>query len=315
MTAVVHDLAPRQESFAEALTAGLSRPQKAIPPRFLYDAQGSELFEAITRLPEYYPTRAELEVLDTHAGEIGRELGPNAVLIEFGAGSARKARVLLEALEAPVAYAPIDVSKSALTASAEEIAAWRPDLPVVAVCADYGQPFDLPPLAAGRGVGFFPGSTIGNLSRAEATAFLRLWAPKLGAGGAMLVGVDLKKPAAIVVPAYDDAQGVTARFSLNVLARANRELGGDFDLDGFAHRVDYDAATGRLSIHLESLRAQTARAAGEAFTFAKGERIHVEDSWKYAPDDFQALAREAGYAPRRMWTDAQERFSVHLLES
>lgn len=314
MKAVVHDLAPRQESFADALRAGLSAPRKAIPPRFLYDARGSELFEAITRLPEYYPTRAELEVLEARAGEIGAALGPGAVLIEFGAGSARKARVLLEGLEAPAAYAPIDVSISALTASAEEIAAWRPELPVVAVCADYGQPFDLPPLAAGRGVGFFPGSTIGNLSREEAQAFLQLWAPKLGGGGAMLVGVDLKKPASVVVPAYDDPQGVTARFSLNVLARANRELGGDFDLEAFAHRVDYDETSGRLSIHLESLREQRARAAGEVFAFAPGERIHVEDSWKYAAADFQALARSAGYTPRRMWTDGAERFSVHLLE-
>ncbi|MBE7218870.1 MAG: L-histidine N(alpha)-methyltransferase [Caulobacteraceae bacterium] len=308
------DLAPVQESFAEALLAGLSRPRKAIPPRFLYDARGSELFEAITRLPEYYPTRAELEILDRHAGEMGEGIGPGAVLIEFGAGSARKAQALLKGLQAPVAYAPIDVSLSALTASADEIAAARPELPVVAVCADYGQPFDLPPLAQGRGVGFFPGSTIGNLQRSEARAFLELWAPKLGEGGAMLVGVDLKKPSAIVVPAYDDAQGTTAQFSLNVLARANRELGGDFDLDGFAHRVDYDEASGRVAIHLESLREQRAQAAGRTFAFAAGERIHVEDSWKYAPDDFRALAESAGYRPARMWTDDAERFSVHLLE-
>lgn len=314
MKAVVHDLGPAQESFADALRAGLSRRRKSIPPRFLYDAQGSELFEAITRLPEYYPTRAELEVLETHAGEIGAAIGPGAVLIEFGAGSARKARVLLEGLVSPVAYAPIDVSLSALTASADEVAAWRPDLPVVAVCADYGQPFDLPPLAAGRGVGFFPGSTIGNLSRAEAVAFLELWAPKLGVGGAMVVGVDLKKSRSVIVPAYDDAQGVTGRFSLNVLARANRELDADFQLAAFAHRVDYDEATGCVSIYLESRHAQTATAAGETFSFSRGERIHVEDSWKYAAQDFQSLAASAGYTPRRMWTDAQSRFSVHLLE-
>ena len=314
MSVVVKDLAPVQESFAEALKLGLSAPQKSIPPRFLYDAQGSELFEQITRLPEYYPTRAELEILDTRAGEIGADLGPGCVLIEFGAGSARKARVLLAGMQQPAAYAPIDVSKSALTASAEEIAAGWPDLQVVAVCADYGQPFDLPPLAAGRGVGFFPGSTIGNLGRADAVAFLKLWAPRLGEGGAMLVGVDLRKPANVVVPAYDDAQGVTARFSLNVLARANRELEADFELDGFAHRVDYDEATGRLSIHLESLRAQRVQAAGDTYSFGHGERIHIEDSWKYAPEDFRALATEAGYTPRRMWTDAAKRFSVHLLE-
>ncbi len=314
MKARVVDLAPIQESFAEALVRGLSQPHKAVPPRFLYDAQGSELFEAITRLPEYYPTRAELEILDRHADEMGEAVGPGAVLIEFGAGSASKAQTLLAGLEAPVAYAPIDVSMSALTASADEIAAARPELPVVAVCADYGQPFDLPPLAQGRGLGFFPGSTIGNLSRDEARAFLEMWAPKLGEGGAMLVGVDLRKPAGIVVPAYDDSQGITARFSLNVLARANRELAADFDLSGFAHRVDYDEASGRVAIHLESLREQEAHAAGHRFTFETGERIHVEDSWKYAPDDFRALAQSAGYRPARMWTDDAERFSVHLLE-
>ena len=314
MSVVVKDLAPVQESFADALRAGLSAAHKSIPPRFLYDARGSELFEEITRLPEYYPTRAELEILDTRAGEIGAELGAGCVLIEFGAGSARKARVLLAGMEAPAAYAPIDVSLSALTASAQEIAADWPELQVVAVCADYGQAFDLPPLASGRGVGFFPGSTIGNLQRAEAVAFLRLWAPRLGRGGAMLVGVDLRKPAGVVVPAYDDAQGVTARFSLNVLARANRELGADFDLEGFAHRVNYDEGTGRMAIHLESLRQQTAHVAGQRYDFAAGERIHIEDSWKYTPEAFRALAVEAGYTPRRIWTDAAERFSVHLLE-
>ena len=163
-------------------------------------------------------------------------------------------------------------------------------------------------------MGFFPGSTIGNLSRAEAVAFLRLWAPKLGEGGAMLVGVDLRKPAAVVLPAYDDAQGVTARFSLNVLARANRELGGDFDLAGFAHRVAYDETSGRVSIHLESLRDQRATVDVRAYDFAGGELIHVEDSWKYAVDDFQALARDAGYRPARVWRDRAELFSIHLLE-
>ena len=313
MKAVVHDLAPVQQSFAEALRIGLAQPQKSIPPRFLYDARGSELFEEITRLPEYYPTRAELEILDARGAEMAAAIGPDAVVIEFGAGSARKALRLLERLERPSAYAPIDVSLSALTASAEEVAAAFPDLPVAAVCADYGQPFDLPPLAPGRGVGFFPGSTVGNLDRAAARAFFELWSTKLGPGGLMLVGVDVRKPASVVVPAYDDAQGVTARFSLNVLVRANRECGADFDLSAFAHRVDYDEATGRVSIHLESLRGQTVRAAGLVVAFAAGERIHIEDSWKYAPDEFRALAQAAGYESRAMWADEQALFSVHLL--
>ncbi len=313
MKAVVHDLAPVQQSFAEALRIGLSRPQKSIPPRFLYDAQGSELFEEITRLPEYYPTRAELEILDARGEEMAAAIGPDAVVVEFGAGSARKARRLLERLERPSAYAPIDVSLSALTASAEEVAAAFPHLPVVAVCADYGQPFDLPPLAPGRGVGFFPGSTVGNLDQAAARGFFELWAPKLGGGGLMLVGVDMRKPASVVVPAYDDARGVTARFSLNVLARANRECGADFELSAYAHQVEYDEATGRVSIHLVSLRAQTVSAVDFAAVFEAGERIHIEDSWKYTPDDFRTLVRAAGYTPREVWTDQRALFSVHLL--
>ena len=313
MKAVVHDLAPVQQSFAEALRIGLGRPDKAIPSRFLYDARGSELFEEITRLPEYYPTRAELAVLDAHGAEMASAIGPGAVVIEFGAGSARKALRLLGWLAHPSAYAPIDVSMSALTASADEVAATFPDLPVAAVCADYSQPFDLPPLASGRGVGFFPGSTIGNLDPEGARSFLELWAPKLEPGGLMLVGVDTRKPAAVVVPAYDDAQGVTARFSLNVLSRANRECGADFDVDAFAHRVDYDERSGRVAIHLESLRRQAVLIEGREVGFEAGERIHIEDSWKYAPDAFRQLVFSAGYTPADMWTDPDELFSVHLI--
>lgn len=314
MSFTLHDLAPAQQSFAEALTAGLSASAKSIPARFLYDAQGSELFERITELPEYYPTRTEVSILQAHAGDMAAALGPDVALVEFGAGSSRKARFLLDALARPAAYSPIDVSTTALTALAEEVGSAYPALAVEAVCADYGQDFDLPLLPGRRRVGFFPGGTIGNLTPDEARGFLRAWAPRLGAGGAMLVGVDLRKAAEVVVPAYDDAQGVTARFTLNVLARADRELGGDFDLDAFAHRVDYDAGTGRVAINLESLRGQTARAAGRDFAFAAGEHIHVEDSWKYAVEDFQALARTSGYRPARVWTDPASLFSVHLLE-
>lgn len=313
MSFTLHDLAPAQQSFAEALTTGLWAPAKSIPARFLYDAQGSALFERITELPEYYPTRTEVSILQARAGEMAAALGPEVALVEFGAGSSRKARHLLDALERPAAYAPIDVSTTALTALAQEVSAAYPALAVEAVCADYGQAFDLPSLPGRRRVGFFPGGTIGNLTPQEARAFLRAWAGRLGAGGAMLVGVDLRKPAEVVTPAYDDAQGVTARFTLNVLARANRELGGDFDLGTFAHRVDYDPDTGQVAIHLESLRAQTARAAGRSFAFAAGERIHVEDSWRYAVEDFQALARASGYRAAAVWTDPAPLFSVHLL--
>ena len=314
MSFVLHDLAPAQQSFAEALRAGLAARPKAVPARFLYDRRGSELFDEITRLPEYYPTRTELAILAASAGEIGEALGLGAVLLEFGAGSAGKALTLLAELERPAAYAPIDVSLAALEASAEAVGAAHPELTVAAVRADYGQLFPLPPLPGGRRVGFFPGSTIGNLRPEEARDFLRLWAPRLGPGGAMLVGVDVRKPAPVVRPAYEDSAGVTERFILNLLARANAELGAGFDPAAFAVRVDYDEASGRLSIHLESLREQAVGVAGETFAFAAGERLHVEDSWKYAPDAFQALASEAGYAPRRVWCDAGGLFSVHLLE-
>ncbi len=313
MSFVLHDLAPAQQSFAEALRLGLSAQPKATPPRFLYDRRGSELFDEITRAPEYYPTRTELAILAASAGEIGAALGPGVVLLEFGAGSPGKALTLLAGLERPAAYAPIDVSLAALEASAGAVQAAYPALPVAAIRADYGQPFAPPPLPPGPRVGFFPGSTIGNLRPEEARAFLRLWAPRLGPGGAMLVGVDVRKPDAVVRPAYEDSAGVTGRFIRNLLVRANGELGADFDPDAFAVRVEYDEAGGRLSIHLESLREQAAAVAGETFHFAPGERVHVEDSWKYAPEAFQALARDAGYAPRRMWRDADGLFSVHLI--
>lgn len=313
MSFTLHDLAPAQESFAQALTAGLSAPDKSIPARFLYDAQGSTLFERITELPEYYPTRTEVSILRADAGAMAAVLGPDVAVVEFGAGSSRKARFLLDALERPAAYAPIDVSTTALTALAEEVAHAYPALAIEAVCADYGQDFELPALPGRRRVGFFPGGTIGNLTPQEAEGFLAAWAPRLGPAGAMLVGVDLRKPVQVVLPAYDDSQGVTARFTLNILARANRELDADFELAAFAHRVDYDPSTGRVAIYLESLRPQAARAAGRSFSFAAGERIHVEDSWKYAAEDFQALARRAGYEPVQVWTDPDELFSVHLM--
>lgn len=310
----LHDFAPAQESFADALLKGLSAPNKAIPARFLYDERGSHLFNEICELPEYYPTRTELSILRDRAGEIATAIGRCAALVEFGAGSSQKARLVLDALDHPVAYVPIDVSRAHLINLAEEIAGDHPELQVAAVCADYTQPLELPEFSKrARRVGFFPGSTIGNLPREEARAFLAAWAPQLSNDGAMIVGVDLKKPTEIVLPAYDDAQGVTAQFSLNVLARANREAGANFDLAGFRHHVRYDPAGGHIAIHLESLRDQQATVAGQAFQFAKGELVHVEDSNKYAVEEFQALAREAGYTPEAVWTDPKSLFSVHAL--
>jgi len=312
--AIFHDFHPGEDSFRDALVAGLSRAQKAIPCRFLYDARGSALFDAICELPEYYPTRTELRILDDNAVEIATVVGPDAQLIELGSGSSRKVRILLDALETPASYVPIDISREHLVAAANAIAGDYPEVLVEAVCADYGQAFDLPQnLYGGRRTGFYPGSTIGNLEPLEAQAFLARWARRLGPGALMLIGVDLKKCASIIQPAYDDAAGVTQDFSRNLLVRANRELGADFDPEAFRHVARYDPASGQVGIHLLSERDQTARIGERAFTFAAGEPVHVENSYKYSIEGFSALARAAGYAPTEVWTDEADLFSVLLL--
>lgn len=308
-----HDFAPDLESFRDGLLAGLSKRDKAIPYWFLYDAAGSALFERICETPEYYPTRTEMGILDACAADIAALAGPNAQLIELGSGAGRKVSTLLAAMQAPAGYVAIDISRDALEAAAARIAAAHPSLRVDAICADYTQSFTLPPRAAGRRVGFFPGSTIGNMQPDEARDFLSGWVERLGPGGAMIVGVDLKKDSAILDAAYDDAAGVTAAFSKNLLTRANRELGADFDLDRFAHEAIYSPARGRVEIHLVSLAEQTARVGDRAFAFKQGERIHIEYSYKYDIAEFAALARAAGFTPRAVWTDPARLFSVHYL--
>ena len=311
-----HDLAPETKGFAEALIWGLSQPMKAIPCRFLYDARGSALFERICDLEEYYPTRTEIGILRSCAGEIAQRIGPESQLIELGGASSLKAQILLDALERPSAYVPIDISGEHLQSAARRLRLERPGLSIRAICADYAEPFDLPSAAAsGRRLGFFPGSTIGNLQPNEAVAFLADWAARLGPNAAMVIGVDLRKSRAILEPAYDDAQGLTATFSKNILARANRELGGDFDLAMFAHRARYDEAEGRIEIHLESLVDQTVRVASRRFTLKAGERIHIEDSYKYSLTGFRDLASKAGFTPAAVWTDPAQLFSVHYLQT
>jgi dimethylhistidine N-methyltransferase len=311
-----HDLSPDLGDFREALLHGLSGRSKAIPCRFLYDARGSALFDRICGLPEYYPTRTELGILQACAAEIAERAGPGAQMIELGGVNSSKARILLDALEDPAAYIPIDISREHLKASVQALGAERPELEVLAVCADYTRPLTLPEApGGGMRLGFFPGSTIGNLQPDEATLFLAAWARRLGPGSAMVVGVDLRKDAAILEPAYDDAQGVTAEFSRNLLVRANRELGADFDTDAFAHRARYDAAHGRIEIHLESLKRQTVRIGQVPIAFGQGERIHVEDSYKYSLDGFRGIARAAGFRPAAAWTDPDRLFSVHWLET
>lgn len=310
-----HDLYPDTANIRADVLSGLAQPSKALPPKYFYDARGSELFEAICALPEYYPTRTELAMMQASAGEMARLLGTHCLLIEYGAGSGRKTRVLIEAL-APAAYMAIDISRTALRQCACELAAAYPAVRVAAVCADYSRPLQLPDIDEGsacRRVIYFPGSTIGNFTRPEALDFLRHARTIAGPGGTMLVGVDLKKDRQRLHAAYNDAQGVTAAFNLNLLTRINRELGGDFDVGAFEHHAFYDANEGRIEMHLRSLREQQVSVAGRTFHFRAGETIHTENSCKYSVEEFQQLARDAGFAAAHCWTDAGGLFSVHYL--
>ncbi|MEZ5984150.1 MAG: L-histidine N(alpha)-methyltransferase [Parvularculaceae bacterium] len=306
------DFLRREESFEEAFLDGMKASPRAIPCRFLYDAQGSALFDRICTLPEYYPTRTELSILEAHASDIAKIIGPGAALIELGSGSSIKTRLLLDRMEAPAAYMPIDVSREHLRAAANGLAGDYPEIDVIAVCADYSAHFPLPAVD-GRRVGFFPGSTIGNLTHGEARLLLAGWRERLGADGLMVVGVDLKKDPGRLLAAYDDAEGVTEAFIKNVLARANRELGADFDLSAFRYDVAWNEEAGRIEMRLEALADQSVEVAGERLFIGAGERIHVENSHKYAVAEFSALARRAGFSPRAVYIDPERLFSVHVL--
>ncbi|MBU1360866.1 MAG: L-histidine N(alpha)-methyltransferase [Gammaproteobacteria bacterium] len=302
--------------FGRDLIAGLSREARSIPPKFFYDAAGSALFDRICDLPEYYPTRTELRILTECAPQIASHIGSQAEIIEFGAGSLTKVRLLLDALDAPRRYVPIDISGEHLQAAAERLRADYPQLTVQPVVADYTMPMVLPPQggATGKRVGFFPGSTLGNFSPNEAFAFLQL-AQRMLRGGGLLLGVDLVKDPALLHAAYNDAQGVTAAFNLNLLARANAELDADFDPEGFTHAAFYNAPLRRIEMHLVSRRAQTVSIEGQEFTFDEGESIHTENSHKFTVDGLRALAVRAGFRPAAVWTDPERLFSVHWLES
>ena len=308
-----HDLAPGEESFRDAVLNGLGRAPKAIPCKFFYDARGSALFEEICRLPEYYPTRTEIGILEENSSDIAAQMGPHCRLIEFGSGASHKVRILLDALDRPAAYVPVDISREHLRDAAANLAEDFPSVPIIAVCADYTRPFPLPPLpgAKGKRVGFFPGSTIGNFEPDAAVAFLANYARILGPGGEMLIGVDLKKDPEILDAAYNDRAGVTAAFNLNLLDRINRELDGDLDLDRFEHVAFYNVIGGRVEIYIRSLVNQSAQIAGRTFHFAEGELIHTEYSYKSSVDEFRSLAAQAGFRPIDTWIDPAELFSVH----
>jgi dimethylhistidine N-methyltransferase len=303
-----------REEFRRAVLAGLSRSPRAIPPKFLYDARGSALFDEICELPEYYLTRTEIEILKRHAADIASRAGPGCALIEFGSGSSVKSRLLLDALDDLALYSPIDISRQHLDQTAAGLRRDYPALKVEPICADYMALDGLPQIdGEARRLGFFPGSTIGNLEPVDATAFLRRARRLLGDEGALVMGVDLKKDPQRLHDAYNDSAGVTAAFTLNLLRRMNRELHGSFNLEAFAHEAFYNQLEGRIEIYFRSLREQSVAVAGRTFGFAEGERVHTEYSYKYDLAGIEALAGSAGMRVADTWTDAGRRFAVTCL--
>ena len=311
------DLGPSEESFLEAVTAGLSSEPKYLPAKFFYDEEGSRLFEKICQLQEYYPTRTEIGLLRKLAPQLRNLLPEGTQLVEFGSGSNDKVRILLEGVGRFDSYVPIDISREYLRAQADELAADFPEISVTAICADYTMDLQLPRHASElpeARLGFFPGSTIGNMKHDEAISFLSRAAEILGTGAGFLIGADLKKDPAILSAAYNDADGITAAFNFNLLVRINRELGADFDLAAFQHKAFYDDAEGRIEMHLLSLTDQKVTIDGQSFEITQGECIHTEDSHKFTTVEFVALGRSAGLAPEHSWTDDAKLFSVHLFK-
>ena len=306
---------PAEDLLGEVLE-GLSLPRKHLPCKLFYDERGSRLFDRICELDEYYLTRTELAIMRRHAAEMARRIGPQARLVEFGSGSSVKIRLLLDHLKHPAGYLPIDISTRHLLAAAESIARDYPDLAVQPIAADYTQPFELPALPphALRSVAYFPGSTIGNLDRGQAVAFLRRTAALVGARGGLLVGADLVKDKAVLERAYNDAAGVTAEFNLNLLRAINRAFGASFALDGFSHEAVYDDAESRIEMHLISRRDQTVRVGEHRFELREGEPIVTEYSHKYTLPAFAQLAEDGEMRVMRVWTDPERMFSVQYLE-
>ena len=302
------------ETFRADVFAGLSRTPKSLPSKYFYDARGSVLFEEICQLPEYYPTRTEMALLGQMAPQIAAHIPEGAALIEFGSGASVKTRLLLDAAPQIGAYAPVDISPDALRGAAEAIRARYPRLEVEPMVADFTQPFEVPAVVRDRArIGFFPGSTIGNFEPAEAGALLRAAKALLGRGGRFIVGADLVKDAKVLIEAYDDAQGVTAAFNFNLLARINRELGGDLDLDRFRHQAVWNAEASRIEMHLLSQADQRFRIAGRAFSMRAGETIHTENAHKYTVESFTALAAQGGWRVISQWISPRPEFALFLL--
>lgn len=301
----------QNEAFAQDVLAGLGSTPKTLPSRWLYDRRGSELFELITELPEYYPTRTETGILRSIAGEVAEIVGPGARLVEYGAGASTKTRILLDTLPDLLAYQPIDISSAFLAETAASLAADYPDLIITPIAADFMKPTGLDG-EQGRAVGFFPGSTIGNLDDGEIARFLSAARESLGPSALFLLGADLRKSPDILIPAYDDPAGVTAEFNVNLLARINRELGGDVDLANFAHQARWNDAESRIEMHLVSERAQSVEVLGQAIQFAAGETIHTENSRKFRVSDLDRMAASGGWSLDRTWFDPDRLFCVAL---
>ncbi len=308
----VLDLEPATSEFMAEALAGLSKTPRTLPCKFFYDERGSDLFQEICELPEYYVTRTELGILSEFAGEMAESIGERAELVGFGTGAGMKTRLLLDRLENPIAYVPVDISKQRLIESAEALQLAMPQLEILPVCADYLQPIRLPsPSQQPEHIAvYFPGSTIGNLEPPLARDFLMRVCALSGHSGGLIIGIDMQKPREILERAYNDAAGTTAAFNLNLLVRANRELDADFDLEQWRHRAVYNEEIGRIEMHLVSVGEQTVRLGGETFHFRDGEAIITEFSYKYTRESFVRLAESAGFRTSRVWTDAEELFAV-----
>ena len=309
------DIDPARSERVNEVIAGLSAPQKQISPKYFYDQTGSKLFNQICELPEYYLTRTELKILETHLDEMATHIGPRASVIEFGSGAGTKIRLLLDHLSEPAAYVPVDISSRYLVAMAEELAVDYPQLTIRPVVADFTRPFELPTFATppDRNLVFFPGSTIGNFDDSEACALLRVMRAEAKPGGALLIGVDLDKDPEIIRAAYNDSQGLTAEFNLNVLRHLNRKFGTNFESEYFRHQAIYDEANSRIEMRLISLRPQTVTLTGTPIYFERDEYIVTEYSRKYSLEAFAGIAREAGFDFGQAWLDENELFSVQYL--